>query len=825
MIIHQAAFGPLKGHAFLEGSSTLLEETFRNAAWLTDLPQTAPAGVVWSPFFRLVRHDKYLLLIHTRPYSAATRAGMVLSRVAFIPVELVEQINDLRPIARRLQAEWCEGDATAHIDFSSPPFSTKVDEPSVLTMQIASALSQNVKRPLVVIGQEDFDTAMFDLWTRVPPEFRISLLFGLSFGHDDVRDLSIVCTPKELWARWDQRLQVDRAEEVSNCSYSATLLKLPTTDASRAFSRDLQLALDSPTAIKIALRAYELWTNSSGPSDDVALLRILAEKSGSLTSAMIIKSAIIEKLASSYQNWSGKDVLSMRNIEFAAFPGAKGLAECLELWASALPARATTSDVREIFQAWSTAKPTPLWLGAITAGLKSMLTNQSASDLTFIELWHSIVISPENGQRLAEILPNIASPPKGFVDCIPKSLNERLADDLLPEFVLRGWWDCIGVLLARSRSVTAAVNTAINLNAKNCKKTLLTNSLSEGSDHEIVSAAITTRDVIALEIAAIACIRTPSVLMQFDWKDPAWFQLLGEAISKSDDIIEWLPNPEIGMATIIDARLNNEEIWSVLVKTPLANLSNVRGRERAWEIIHSNYLTDIAETTAKFWLSRYEAGTLPPVDVEPYLLNAIRTQVNAENYLLEVLQRDPAALLRYLRDFGFASERDAQHFLRAVRQTNTTLTDVAARAIGEACRENRWTRAALDAAQSLQARSDFRPIVSECISILGYVDRMWFGFQLGFPVSLSADEAWAAFESEAVSLYPRGPSERELWSRSGGQVEDLDEKGNGRAIWHRVVSELRSGRAPGVHALLNVMLEDFQFNDTLKQLARQSFRR
>jgi len=825
MIIHQAAFGPLKGHAFLEGSSTLLEEAFRNAAWLTDLPQTAPAGVIWSPFFRLVRHEKYLLLIHTRPYSAATRAGMVLSRVAFIPVELVEQINDLRPLARRLQAEWGEGDATTHIDFSSPSFSTKVDEPSVLTMQVASALSQNVKRPLVVIGQEDFDTAMFELWMRVPPEFRISLLFGLSFGQDDVRDLSIVCTPKELWARWDQRLQVDRAEEVSNCSYSATLLKLPSTDASRAFARDLQLALDSPTAIKIALRAYELWTNSSGPSDDVALLRILAEKAGSLSSAMIIKSAIIEKLASSYQNWSGKDVLSMRNIEFAAFPGATDLAECLGIWASALSARATATDVREIFQAWSSAKPTSLWLDAITAGLKSVLSQQNLSDLIFVELWRSIVISPKNGQRFAGILPNITNPPKGFVDCIPKPLDEGLADDLLPEFVLRGWWDCIGVLLARSRSVDSALKIAVSLDAKSCKRILLNNSLSEGSDQEIISAAIVTRDVTALEIAAIACIRTPSILKQFDWKDPTWFQLLGEAISKSDDIIEWLPNPEIGMATIIDARLNDEAIWCVVAKTPLANLSSVRGRERAWEIIHSNYLNNIAETTAKFCLSRYEAGTLAPIDVEPYLLNAIRSRVNAENYLLEVLQRDPAALIRYLRDFSFASERDAQFFLRGVKQSNTTLTDFAARAIGEICKQNRWVRAALDAAQSLQARPDFRPLVSECLSILSYMDRIWFGFQLGLPVSLSADEAWAAFESEAVSLYPRGPSERELWSRSGGRVEDLDEKGNGRAIWHRVVLELRSGRAPGVHALLSGMLEDFQFNDTLKQLARQNFRR
>jgi hypothetical protein len=748
---------------------------------------------------------------------------MVLSRAAFIPLAMVEQLHDLRPVAQVLQSEWTAGDAVSPIDLGASPAAPHVKEPTALAVQIAAALSQSIKRPLVVIGQDEFDEAMLDLWTRVPPEFRSHLTFGLSFGQEDVRDMSIVCTPNELSRRWDPALQVDRTEQGAVCSYTATLLNLPIDASVRSFANELQLSLNSPAAITIALRASQLWNDGIGPADAVNLLRILVERAGSGPSATAIKSAVVENLATSVADWTGQDVLSIRNLELTAIPGVDTVSEVLTSWIGGLPSRTAPSDIGDIIQSWATEKPTPLWLSAIGTGLESAYANKAAADSLFTDLWHAMAKLPERAGRILSLLASAQGPQERLLAVAPRTIELTLADSLLPDFISRGWWDVAGMLLARSRPATNALMAALNLDSKSSKKALLASALSEASDREIVAAAVSSQDVVAIQIAADACIRMPDVMKAFDWRSQVWFQLLGEAASKSEDIIEALPNRPSGMGQTIDAQLVDESVWRVVAKTALADLIDVPGRERAWSLIPGAYAPTIGAATAKSWLLRFEEKRAALSHLEPQLATAVCAEVAARGYLIQVLRRAPAALPLYLKDFGFASEYEAQSFLTDLRQGDCVLSESVAQALGDVFKENRWALAALEAARCLRDRPDYRPIVKECLSILGLIDKLWVSWQLGVPVHFSPDDAWAAFESEAASLYPRGPGDRELWSRSGGQNKDLAREDTGRASWHRCIRELRSGKAPGVEALLTVMLEEFPFNDTLRQLSRQNF--
>lgn len=823
MVIDQAVFGPLKGHAFLQGSSDALGEVFRNAAWVTDLPQTAPSGVVWTGFFRLVRLDKRLLLIYTRPNESASRAGMVLSRAAFIPLAMVEQLQDLRPIARVLQEEWAVGDAVSPIDLGALPAAAHVKEPTALAVQIAATLSQSTKRPLVVIGQDGFDEAMLDLWLRVPPEFRGHLTFGLSFGQEDVRDLSIVCTPNELSGRWASSLKVDRTEQRVTCSSTATLLNLHIDSSARSFANELQLSLNSLTAITIALRAAELWNNGTRPADAINLLRILAERAGSGSGATAVKLAVVEKLTFSVADWTGQDVLSMRNLVLTAIPSEDKIAEGLTNWVHSLPSRAEHSDIGDIIQSWATEKPTLLWLTGIGSGLESAFANKTVADSLFSALWHTIAQVPERAERVLSLLASAKEPQKRLLSVIPPTIEVTLADSLLPEFVSRAWWNVAGTLLARSRPATDALMTALNLDSKSSKKALLASALSEASAQEVVASAVSSQDVVAIQIAADACIRMPDVMKKFDWRSQVWFQLLGEAASKSEDIVDALQNTSAGMRQTIEAQLVDESVWCVVARTALADLTDVPTRALAWSLIPMAYAKVIEKVTARSWLLHYEEGRVAPSQLEPQLSTAVRTELTTRYYLIQVLRRAPATLPLYLRDFGFASEHDAQSFLRDLQQSDCVLSESAAQALGVFFNDNNWRQAVRGATQYLHHRPDFRPMMKVCLSLLSFIDQLWVGYKLGVPVHLLPDDAWAAFESEATSLYPWGPSDRELWSRSNGCNEDLTNENNGRATWHRCIKELRSGKSPGVHALLQVMLEDFPLNDTLKQLLQQNF--
>ncbi len=817
MIVHQAVFGPQYGHAFLVGSSSELEKKFRKAAWLTDLPQTVPSGVQWKPFFRLVRDAEQLLLIYTKPYEGASRTGTVISRAAFIPMAMIEQLEDLRPIARELQNDWSAGDGVRPISMSMPTSQSIFGAPSPLSLQIAKALNRCDKRPLVVIGQDDFDEAMLELWVRVPPEFRLNLTFGLSFGPDDVRNLAIVSTPTELSNRWDPGSQVSRAATEDGCAFVATLLDLPQNASVRKFANGLQLSLTSPSAIEIALNAYQLWSEPDGPAASVSLLRILAERAGPSPSTAAMKLKVVERLTASVADWSSQDVLSMRNLDLTG-PDAESVVKALTSWIANLPARAASADIANILRSWATEKPTALWLRAVEVGLKSALSRTGAGDSLFVELWHAMIKLPDRTGRILSLIASLQGPQKYLLAAVPHAFDLSVAEQLLPEFILRNWWQTVGVLLARSRSAGDALNAALHLNANASKNMLLTSALSEASAEEVVELAIATKHPEVISIAADLIWKAPELIRPFDWRSPAWFQLLAEVASKWSQIIEMLPNPLLGMGQVIDAQMTDEVVWRVVAGTALADLIDVQGRARAWALIPQGYISVISTVTARTWLRRFEERRVALADLEPQLAEVVRAEISSRGYLINAFKREPSALYQYVEHFGFSSEREAESFLSDLTQSSCVLNDLVARLIGRIFLENYWRRAAQSASFYIASRPDFRILIKECFSLLNFAERILVGIQLQLPVHLSIDEAWDAIEAEAAALYQWGPADRELWSRSGGHNEDLTNEGNGRAKWHRCLKELRAGKAPGIGALLRVMLDDYPHNDALKQL-------
>jgi hypothetical protein len=523
-------------------------------------------------------------------------------------------------------------------------------------------------------------------------------------------------------------------------------------------------------------------------------------------------------------DWSGQDVLSMRNLDLTG-PDADMVAKALTSWIANLPSQAAPADIANIMQSWATGKPTALWLGAVESGLKSALAATAVADSLFTELWNAMKRLPERAGRLLSLVTSIQFPQKRLLAAAPRTVDVSLAEHLLPEFISRNWWETVGVLLARSRPAIDALNAALRLGANGSKNVLLTSTLSEASGEEIVATAIASRDLDVIKIAAAAVGKAPELIRAFDWRDPVWYQLLSEVASQFVGIIEMLPNASAGMGQAIDAQIADDAVWRVVAKTALADLTDVPGRERAWELIPPANAPAISTATAKTWLSRFEEGRAALGDLEPQLAKIVRAEVSARGYLIDALQREPGVLLRYLQHFAFSSEHEAESFLSDLRQSGCILTDSVARTVGRIFLENQWKYAARNASLYIATRTDFRPLVKECFALLGFMERLIVGFQLELPVHLSVDEAWEAIEAEATGLYPWGPADQELWSRSGGHNEDLANEDNGRAQWHRCLKELRSGKTPGVNALLQVMIEDYPHNDTLKQLSQQFFGR
>ncbi|WP_294365105.1 effector-associated domain EAD1-containing protein [Pseudacidovorax sp.] len=823
MRLHQAIYGAAAGHALLMASDAGLAGQFRNVSWRTDLPQTCPAGVEWAPYFRLIREGAWLMFVHTRRDAAANRGGMVLSRAAFIPHADVESLGDLRPIAAILESPWSEGDGLDPIELGAPSNAENVAEPSQGAVAIATALNGNGPRPIVVRQGQGLEETMFEIWRRAPPEYRSKLTFGLSFGPGDVHELAVVCTPEALMSRWLPAQVIDLQAPIQAGAHAATILDWPGETSVRDFAKQAGLRLDSPVAVAVAVQAFDLWRKPGTPVDDILLLRTLIDASDKLATAEAVKLGATKRVLASAANWTVDNVKALRNLDFSGLAEASMLSDAVQLWVKDRASTAHADGLQEILAAWQTGKPTPMWLAAVEAGFRAASEAKTIQKRGFEAVWQLLRVEAAQASRLLSLLDPTHE--KRVLEVVDDSLAAGVADALVPGLLAKGWWHLCGVLLARSRPPFEAVEAALAVSpaTKASTQVLLTGALSKASDAEVVDVAIAIQDQHVTKMASQACVRTPSVMKRFDWKRFEWFLLLKQAFDLSPEVLDALPNRKTGLGETIAAQMAVESLWGVVATTPLANILDVNERERAWDLIPSPHSAQILDATARGWLDRFEREEQSLASVEPRLAEVIVAIVKRRGYLIDVLQRAPAAFLLYLSEFGFESDREVYNFLRDLSQSALRLSEAASKALGELIKANEWRDAARDAKDLLVVRTDLKPLYRECYRLLGPIDVLWVSYKLGLPPPLSKDEAWDAFETEAATLYSSGPWHDELWSRSGGHPGDLSNEGSGRASWHRCIRGLRNGMAPGAEAVLHEMAAQHPYNDTLRQLQRQRF--
>lgn len=82
-------------------------------------------------------------------------------------------------------------------------------------------------------------------------------------------------------------------------------------------------------------------------------------------------------------------------------------------------------------------------------------------------------------------------------------------------------------------------------------------------------------------------------------------------------------------------------------------------------------------------------------------------------------------------------------------------------------------------------------------------------------------DPWSVFEKIMVELYPFGPHDQEVWSRSGGDLSRLRLHPTGQAAWHAALRTLKQGgggKSINFGSLLRTAKEDFPNHPELTML-------
>lgn len=830
MYVQQAIYGSKHGgHALLASSDESLTATFRAAAWAADLPSTVPTGVIWKPYFRTVCIDNYFVLVYTRPDDTASRAGMVVSRAAFIPIDKLQYLTDLRLLAGILR-EPPTDEKLQPLKIDESPAAIESARQCGIVRSIASGVVRAETLPIVHVGQQDFDEAMLELWTQAPAELRKYLLFSLSFGPDDTidRNLVAVCTPHELKTRWTGYRFVDTTDVGPLSTAAAALLDVESGQDLRQFAGKMGMALGSIQDLNTLQHAYELWNDASTTAEIMSFVRLLAAKSSSIDIAVTLKGEALMRLTSSATPWTTSDVLSMRNLNLAGFATMDKVWRELVSWSEKMEihARHSIADVSKLLSDAVCGNAVPSWSEAVLTGVRRAFISEQVNEKLCMALWQSILRSTEYIKDLLELVASTNSFQK-FWQVVPNEIEEHKGMAIAHISSEHGWWEIAGVALAVSSNPISSARKILGLNPQKSKRRALVAALSKAMPEEVVGAALELDDKDIIELAGQVCGRNCELLAGFEWKSAIWFDVLMEALKVTPSALNSIPE----LPNKINSLLTAEEmpdslrIWSAIAKTELGDLSAIPNRAMVWEKIPDGPRVLIIARTVEGWIKKFEAETVFMPAPELPLANAVQARIKEPAFMCEVAMRSPATFVRYLAVVFQGTDYEVKELIYEVgiRLEQNHFDFNSARELGSLIREKGWRHTASVVGNFVNTRRDFIPVIQECQSLLNVFERLGLALKLGFPTSLTDDEAWDALETEAVGLYPSGPAHNEVWSRSGGKNEELPSEFTGRAQWHRCLKEIRAGRRPSTRQLVQTMLQDFPYNQTLRHLERHEF--
>lgn len=816
MLIHKAWYGPKGGHALLASSEPTLQATFRQAAWLTDLPGTVPAGLQWRPYFRTAIHENLFVLVHTRPSADAARAGMVDSVAAFITISELQLV----PSMRRLAADLAQThDSTEHLPFETR--SSDGGEPQVsssqLLIRVANALVWAKQRPVVHIGQEQFDDVMLSLLDLVPESLRKDILFGLSFSPEDVGAAIAVTVPEQLSSRFPSMSMLGTEDQAPSAAVAA-LLRLGHGQELLKFAQDGSFSFESLKTLVLLEEAFRLWSSASTVADAINLVRVLATKTGEGRSASAIRQSSLNKLTATAPDWTVADVMAMRNLDLSRYQDGSFRAAVKD-WTAQQYMRKTQSDdaTRLLEQSARNAAKQDWWNADTQTGFATALKTNSDSVCAFA--WKALLASTDSLQHLLGFFA-AQDALTALARNVPSTLPLSTGYAVSQEAASRGAWPLCAAALAASNAPYDALKAVLKLGPpKTNRAAAVQGALAKSTPDELVEIAVREDLPEVTALAAKAVQHDIKLMRTFNWYSPVWFDILASVGTSNRAAVAQVPNKLSGLASVIERSEQSERVWSALVKTGLADLTAVSNRPLAWTLLPGPLRNDVTRLTAEGWLSGVQTGTLEVAPLEEPLRTEVRKQLRVSGVAVSIARTCPKQFIDILESIYPQTDSECLELLEACgRSSQNQLGAVVARAVGARIRERSWTQSAARAGNFAGWRDDFLPICSECLNLLPLWVSVPLSWRVGKSVKVSPDEAWRMLEEELAKLYPQGPRDQELWSRSGGKDEELRADGNGLTQWHRCIKQVRAGGGPSATALLRIALRDFGSNRVLQSL-------
>lgn len=789
----------------------------------TDLP---PHGgeVSWNAFVAGYPLKDVFAVQRTMPDPNASRSGMVRSHVAFLNWDIISEVR-LDRVFEELDP-FKERDEWKPLKLEVVPASESAAPDG--TRAVVESLVQNGEANWC--DEDTFENVVACVWDCLANSDRARLTFGLLFhpeaqAYPQCEDpLGLWLVPPEVSHRWMDKPILGR-ESIEGDRYILGSAIMGEERGAQIRELARKLCIEKPTVHQwrtlsrlspLVQDLDDLGTDGTrAAAQQVARIEVECGERSELVQT------ILDALAERTLLGGLEEVSALRAISWKSFRDGpeirrhiveqwvrdrfdgisgrndKELFRALRLATSGLGGD-VGDDLREAVVEMSNEKP--------ERATEIIIENVGGGDGVDIFTWMS-------EQAQFDIDRHVRMASEGEVSVLPTSLRETAVD--------QGWAHVHALSCSEADPRTAWREHLGLEGASGSSMRLLARVV--GMKATVETAAL-LRDEDLISLAGSLVSEDASVMDGFDSSMVGWLEVWSAAVEAGASL--W----------IVEGQRENN-VWSVLdrvqkhdcdvtgllerfAQSEFANLACYPDRRVIWSLI--------PEELRDRYLSRTAIGVATKLDEYMPIESELRkTLFNLKVFRHLVSQHPESAV-----DVVIKLDGDRRYVNLVVGQAS--LGRSKARMIGKLVRERGWGDIADRIMElALSGRSDLVPAAQECRALLGAIDSIKLRFLVVSDHSattgdlervvggeIEADEFWAAVHELMTGLYERGPNDREIWDRAGGERADLPTGKTGRERWRKAIEEIRNGGrgAPSSEQLLETVVEDHPRNEEAQLL-------
>lgn len=837
LTIHQAYYGEInRSHGCIYTTINDLDlKSFLTA--FTDRPSSLPSGIALEPYYSGIAYGNFYIFTITFPDKKAPRSGMVFTHALIIQLNDLDYINDLETIFHyfisAIPSERSELTALSIEVFSLRDNKSSETFPEYIQQTVEKLIS--FEFPVIFCGcLETFKNTLTSIWSGLPFSFRIKFSFTAGFSTSNLDNTkTIVHFQKSLNSILKNQIFIsDDSDKAVNITSDVEkyLLQSSINNSFESFLADLKINLIDWPVLSLCVKAFQLFSklNLSITKDELKLLiRNVAKISDNPTEGISIKNEIISKLIEYISTGVDQNIKSLRNLPLEAFDqGIRIVSELIRISIKKEFQNESTFNVDSIADLCLLANRADLsnwWCNAVESTFHEI--NEDNDSKVIGNIWELLAYSTDSLVAFIPFIPVKRENETLLIKYIPQSLPENIAKTLVSEIKKRKWFLLHAYLLLKYNSPKNAIVLQIEFE-ETWPSSALEGTLylfRKLSDEDLVSLTFSENKQVLIHEFAQRTVNKPILLSKIDINNAIWLKIWSISLTETRDISHGIINPRIqvekALVLLSDGMNIPENILSLIANSKYADISDYFKREKVWHNLPYNYKPFFLEATVNGLIGKLVNGSVTNVDLE----SELRNYISSDSYMTSIISKKkndiPTLLTLYEHVNGLN-----EHFLADyIKDYSGSLNEVDSSRLGNLIFSNGFKLSAKQVFEKAKRNENFKVALSICKSLLSFDfwDTLFYGHLLGETVT--ENSIFSALLETSVSLYDKGPEDKDIWKRSGGDISKLHNFKTREENWRQALYLLRNGGG-GKHitpkAIVNEMLEDYPNNTELKEILK-----